>query len=331
VTLRVLGIAGRVTMTDRDALAVRFARENAALNGVTDVECHGSLGFDDLGDARFDLIAMNLPAKAGERAIAHLLRRAGAHLAPGGEVTVVAVAAISAFVRRVLVDTPKARIIAEEPHGRYSVLRYGFVGAAVEPPGFESGVYDAGDVALSPGDGNLTLRTVHDVTGEDGPDGATALLVAAVEKMGNMAGQRAVCFNPGQGYGAVAVAALRPARIELAGRDLLALRATARNLEAAGYEAASVALSHVAGFPPGAEPAALICGALREAEGQNAIAATIEVAASSLAPDGALVVAGSSTGVTRVERMVRVRRLLRVERREKRRGASAIVLRRSPG
>src|SRR6266508_1524180 len=36
-------------MTDRDALAVEYARQNATINGFADgVEAYGSLGYDDL-------------------------------------------------------------------------------------------------------------------------------------------------------------------------------------------------------------------------------------------------------------------------------------------
>jgi len=50
-----------VTMTDVDEQAVKFARENAALNGVENVNIIKSDGFGDIDDAGFTLILCNPP------------------------------------------------------------------------------------------------------------------------------------------------------------------------------------------------------------------------------------------------------------------------------
>jgi hypothetical protein len=135
--------------------------------------------------------------------------------------------------------------------------------------------------------------------------------------------------NPGQGYSALAIAShLRPSMLALVGRDLLALRQTHANLVAAGF-GGRVELHHQPGDVaiPG-PPAGLIAGVVDEDEGTTAVAATVAAAGDALAPGGRLLLAGSSTAITRIEKHVRARRTLVVEERTRRRGASLLVLRR---
>ena len=98
--------SGSVQMVDRDALAVEYSRQNAALNGLDDIEAYGSLGYDDVAERDFDLIASNIPGQG---------RRAGDY-APSPRsralpqarcmVAVVVVAALPSTVAAVLVLAP---------------------------------------------------------------------------------------------------------------------------------------------------------------------------------------------------------------------------------
>ena len=60
LAMRKLDAARKVHLVDRDALAVEFARQNAELNGLGDVSVYGSLGYDDVAGADFDLILAKL-------------------------------------------------------------------------------------------------------------------------------------------------------------------------------------------------------------------------------------------------------------------------------
>src|SRR4030042_932309 len=84
LTLKRLYHASLVHLFDRDALAVEYSHQNAALNGLTDVEIYGSLGSGDVTSNDFDLIAANIPDHAGETVITYLLREVRYYLAPGG-------------------------------------------------------------------------------------------------------------------------------------------------------------------------------------------------------------------------------------------------------
>ncbi|MFL5807167.1 MAG: methyltransferase, partial [Roseiflexaceae bacterium] len=58
-----------VTMVDKDMLAVRYARHNAALNKVLNVIVAGSIGVENIEQPSFDLIIANIPTKIGDKAI----------------------------------------------------------------------------------------------------------------------------------------------------------------------------------------------------------------------------------------------------------------------
>ncbi|NJN67101.1 MAG: methyltransferase [Chloroflexaceae bacterium] len=59
----------QVTLVDRDLLAVRYARHNCAVNAIENARVIGSVGFEEVLPASYDLIVSNIPAKIGDRAI----------------------------------------------------------------------------------------------------------------------------------------------------------------------------------------------------------------------------------------------------------------------
>ena len=95
------GPGGRVTMVDRDFLAVHYANHNAALNGLPTATArlgHGFAGLDP--GERFDNVVSNLPAKVGGEMLAVLLHDAHRRLRPGGRLCVVTVTGLRRFVER---------------------------------------------------------------------------------------------------------------------------------------------------------------------------------------------------------------------------------------
>lgn len=104
LTLARLALRGHTLLVDRDFLAVEYGRKNAALNGLTNVEAQLSDGFAQLGDRQFDLVASNLPAKAGNEALYLLLADARLHLRPGGRCTVVTLSGMRRFIERVFLE-----------------------------------------------------------------------------------------------------------------------------------------------------------------------------------------------------------------------------------
>ena len=104
LTLARLAPRGRTTLVDRDFLAVEYALKNAAVNGIGNAEAVLSNGFEQLGDRRFDVVASNLPAKAGNEALFLQFEDARTHLRPGGRFYVVTISGLRRFVDRAFTE-----------------------------------------------------------------------------------------------------------------------------------------------------------------------------------------------------------------------------------
>jgi len=100
LTLARLAPRGQTLLVDRDFLAVEYARKNAEVNGIRNAEATLSNGFEQLGDRQFDVVASNLPAKAGNEALFLLFEDARTHLRPGGRFYVVTISGLRRFVDR---------------------------------------------------------------------------------------------------------------------------------------------------------------------------------------------------------------------------------------
>ncbi|WP_462321350.1 class I SAM-dependent methyltransferase [Halochromatium sp.] len=116
LTLAALAPQGQTLMVDKDFVAVDFAQRNAALNGLQNASSLLSNGFDQIPSAaRFDLIASNVPAKVGKELLALLLHDAHRHLRPGGQLYLVTISGLRAFIKRNL----------QEVFGSYDKLKQG--------------------------------------------------------------------------------------------------------------------------------------------------------------------------------------------------------------
>ena len=92
---------GRVTMVDRDFLAVHHANHNAALNGLANATARLGHGFVSTpAGERYDNVVSNLPAKTGGELLRIVLHDARRHLTPGGRLCVVTVTGLRRFIER---------------------------------------------------------------------------------------------------------------------------------------------------------------------------------------------------------------------------------------
>jgi hypothetical protein len=164
------------------------------------------------------------------------------------------------------------------------------------------------------------MRTAWGLPEFDSLSYGSEMLLTALSKLPVRDVRRAVVFNPGQGHVPVALWQLvRPGVIELADRDLLALRLFPpephRERVPAGKD------KH---FTPGGagrekqEKADIIAGVLRD-EGREANAATLRQAVQRLAPGGLIIIAGGATALTRLAAITEGEKL-RIKAREHRRG-----------
>lgn len=318
-----------VHLVDRDALAVAFSARNAALNGLEGVLAYGSLVYDDVPSRDFDCILSNIPGKAGEPVIASILHDARYFLAPQGMVAIVVVTALEPLVKELL-SAPDITITYHQSRSGHAVFHYGFQGHLSAPPtydpGLDRGLYQREAVMFPLGDDDCTVHTARGLAEFDTLGYSTRLLVDALPELGAKA-ERVAVFNPGQGY--VPLAAwklLAPRALQLVERDLLSLRYARRNLLDNGCPDERIALIHQVGWQlPSAVD--LVLGVLREEEGPEALAWSVERAAEALVPDGQMVLAGSSTAITRLSKAASLGARLRIEGRKRHKGQSLVVFR----
>ena len=332
LTLKKLDGQRVVHMVDRDALAVDYSRQNAELNGVPDVEIYGSLGYDDLTAADFDLVISNLPAKAGPPVLSCLLREARFCLRPGGRMAIVVVDSLEPAVAELLAD-PGIQILLRRSWPGHVVFHCRFAGqpddtARPKESAFQRGVYHRADTLISFRGLSFPMRTVYNLPELDSLDFRTELLLKGLQEIREVPLRRALVFNPGQGHLPVALWKLfRPEKTLLADRDLLSLRCSQKNLILNGCPEESIALSHQVGIlAPGQGPFDLVTAVLREEEGTKATASTMEQAVAQAVPGGRIVVVAGSTLITRLVGTLEHDERVKIRRRERGKGQSLLVL-----
>jgi len=317
-----------VHMVDRDALACMYAEQNADLNGLVGVHTYGSLLYDDLRRSDFDLIVSNVPAKAGGPVIRELLIGASAHLRPGGLAAVVVVAPLARFVADVLARGPDLVVVDRQARSGHVVFQYSRVSTtpATYRSAFDRGVYDRKTFTLSFAGARSSLITSLGLPEFDSLSHGTELLFDTLAELRTDTGSEVVISGPGQGHIPVVVAGLlRPRKIALADRDLLALRTSHRNLIRNGSADDRIALWHgsIRAVDTG-EKTQLIILALRD-EARPAVDLMVRRAAARLSARGLLLIGGSSTAIRRTVELVRREKLLNVREHRRRRGNSVVV------
>lgn len=96
---------GHATLIDKDFVAVEYSQRNAELNGLANVDVFLSNGFSHIpADARYNVIASNLPAKAGNELFYLYFFDALARLEPGGRFYVVVINGLRKYVARAFVE-----------------------------------------------------------------------------------------------------------------------------------------------------------------------------------------------------------------------------------
>ncbi len=91
---------GHSLLVDKDFVAVEYARKNAELNGIDNVDCMLSNGFDQIPPQQFNLIVSNIPAKVGKEMLYIYLFDALQYLQPGGAFYIVTITGLRQFFKR---------------------------------------------------------------------------------------------------------------------------------------------------------------------------------------------------------------------------------------
>lgn len=311
-----------VHLADRDALAVEFARENADLNRFTDVLSYGSLDYDAVSETDFDLVACNVPAKAGLPAIRQILLGASNYLSAGGMVAVVIVAPLHDEVVRILASA--GVVVLHTTRGRtHTVLHYRFTDDYRFA--LDKAVYDRGQVVHDLRLDKAIVTTVYGLPEFDSPSFASDLGVRVIQGLESM-GPNAIFHNSGQGHLPVVAWKLhRPDRIVLVDRDLLGMTVTRDNLVRNGCPPGRVEILHAGRVTSVGNPNTVVLP-LRKKESWPVAAQRIGESLTSLGRRGDLILVGSSTQVTRALELFGNTAGTRVGERLRAHGESAVAI-----
>ena len=310
-------------MVDRDALAIRFARANAAENGIPDVSVYGSVGYGAV-DRKFDLLVSNVPGKAGDPVISSLITGARNALEASGLAAVVVVSPLADLVAATL-QSAHARQILRVDGKNHSVFHFTFDGATIEEAEDELDTVHIRDTRVF-SCGSLTWKTdtVWGIPEFDSLSYSTVLAIGELDRLSQP--DHMLLFDPGQVHLPTA-AALRwnPRRITLTDRDLLALQTSEQTLRENGYRG-SIARAHtsdletidsrfdvVAGFLPEKVPPQVANSLLDQAKRLSR---------------AEILLAGRSTAVTRLQDRATTDGLV-LDHRARKHGSSAAVFRKA--
>ncbi|MGD0780375.1 MAG: methyltransferase [Dehalococcoidales bacterium] len=332
LTLKCLYRDSLLHLLDRDALAVEYTRQNAELNGLTDVAIYGSLGYDDVNRNDFNLIVANIPDHAGETVITYLIQEARYYLAPGGTVAILVVAPLENMVDKIMLDISDAEVILKRNQSRHVVFHYKFSDVITLPRlaqnSLERGVYHRNDITMHLGKLEYKMQTANGLPEFDSLSYSSEMLINALGEAGDGEINHAAVLNPGQGHVAVALwKILKPKSITLVNRDLLALRYSQRNLILNGCRPESISILHQVGLDPNFQGKIdLFIGSLRGEEGKKASLLTLDQMTANLSDKGIIILSSGSTAITRLADYIESQGLLHIKKRERRRGYSLLVM-----
>jgi 16S rRNA G1207 methylase RsmC len=296
---------------DRDARAVAFTERNAALNGLARIAPEVALGMPGYeGDGR-ELVASNLPAKAGAPVLRLLVRRIARRSSVcGGRAALVIVKPLADFVAAEL-ESIAASIVAERRTANHAAVVFE---CPLPPEDDRDGADDAAELAseyirtIAHFQGPAAvyeMATVYNLPEFDGLSFRTALAFDLLRA--NRVGGQALLYGCGQGHLAVGIGqrAGHDVRITLADRDLLALRATAGNAARNGVPVAAALPVATPAHLAGALPAGTVDWLVVDDDptpGSRWNRQIIDLAQRLLGEQGKLLVVSRSTTVGRLER-----------------------------
>ena len=333
LTLKALYPQSSVHLTDRDALTVNYARQNADLNHLSGIEVYGALGYDGVTCDDFDLIVSNIPGKAGEPVITYLLQEAQFYLKPGRIAAIVVVSPLEEIAAKILAETPGAEVILKRGRPGHTVFHYRFnCDKSIPKPeqsAFERGIYQRKEVLMRYDNLEYPMQTAYSLPEFDSLSYDTEILLKALKGFVKKETRQVLALNPGQGHvPAVIWQYFHPEAIALADRDLLALKYSKFNLIKNSCPMENIQLFHKAGLDIESKDGFdLIAGVLPE-ENKEALQLTLERATGLLVKKGMIIISGSSTAITRLETYADSKKVLKIKSREGWRGYSALTLER---
>ncbi len=333
LALKASNPAGTVHMIDRDALAVEYTRQNHILNGFKNLDTYGSLDYDNVKIGNFDLVISNIPGKAGLPVISHMIKDAANYLDSEGMAAVVVVSPLELPVKQTLKMMDDAEIIKTESHAGHAVFHYCFKKRTKENPGNqESSIildhYFRGRNDFVYRNLHYSLDTAYGLHEFDNLSYQTLLLLDEVLKNRRDNNRHVLILNPGVGHVPVAVwRFFHPELISMADRDMLSLRYSRKNLILNECPEPNIFTSHQVGIQNKSVRAVdLLLYLLREEEGPGVVLNNVIQSQEVISDDGLIMLAGTSTAITRLISRIPKSLGIRVKKRTKARGYSVVSL-----
>jgi 16S rRNA (guanine1207-N2)-methyltransferase len=316
-----------VHLVDRDALALDYTCQNATLNQLASgIEVYGSLGYDAVRDADFDLIVSNIPGKMSAEAIEHFLLDGRYYLSPNGLMAVVVVNPLREIVKAILDSVPEVTILLEQAASRYTVFHYKFDGERPSAPSTTDviDIYQRDTMQVTADAHTFTMQTARGLPEFDELGHHTKLLLKTMVNDVDNEVKRVLVFNPGQGHTAVAAwYAYQPEQLVLVDRDLLSLYYTRHNLLQNGCPAEQIVVQHQVGIEVEQTAERIIC-ILRGTEGLKGAEWVMKRAVEQLGENGRILTAANSHLITQLT--TRLPKQVKVKERKKRKGNSLVML-----
>jgi 16S rRNA G1207 methylase RsmC len=95
---------GFCTLVDKDFVAIEYAKKNAALNRISNVNIYLSDGCKHLGNETFSLVVTNLPAKTSKEHYYLFFHDAWLRMQPGGRIYVVVISGLRKFIDKAFTE-----------------------------------------------------------------------------------------------------------------------------------------------------------------------------------------------------------------------------------
>lgn len=331
IVLKKICPEAQVHMTDRDALAIAYAKANAELNGVADnTFCYGSLGYDNIKDTDFDLIVSNIPAKVGEHVLTHMIKDAKSHLVKTGRVIIVVIDAINDYINKELTSDETIKILYHKAWPGHHVYHYTFTDEAYNDTqvrsAFERGEYARQKNMFIFQGKQLTLETTFHLPEYDQLSYDSNLLLSQLSTITKKL-STIIVFNPGQGYVPLAVMKqYAPQKLFLVDRDLQALTVSQKNLLSNGYPKEIIEIYHQVGLAIAQTNIDAVIGVLPKKQELAVYDMLIDQAYTILKPEGYLILSSSSTVITRIQSIAAKKSRFKILERVKDKGRSLIML-----
>jgi len=115
LTLAKIAKQGLTTLVDKDFVAINYCKQNAEVNGISNVDIRLSNGLEQVKDKKFDVVVSNIPAKVGNELLTIFFSDAYEQLKSGGKIYVVTINGLRDYIKRTF----------NEIFGNYKKLKQG--------------------------------------------------------------------------------------------------------------------------------------------------------------------------------------------------------------